>query len=291
MPAALPGIGFDENTTKATEFVDKNLWLKYPLDNSRLLRAFTIEAGLSEGMDPDVMVAKIAAYYQKNMPYTLNPGALKIGDDFVNDFLENKKKGYCAHFATTATLALRYMGVPARYVEGYAVSYENMINNSLMDITKKFSDYYDGYSEMGETAVIDVEVSDASAHAWVEIYDDEYGWKPVEVTPTAAEEDRSEFWSRFMNIFREGSDREYQEEAKRELGGRQNVDFFTLAGVKYVIYVLFALMATCIIIMLIKQISYRSRYMKASYNDKLIMEYARFLKKKRRKCIELRDGL
>ena len=31
-------------------------------------------------------------YYQKNIPYTLNPGGLKYNEDFVTNFLEVKRK-------------------------------------------------------------------------------------------------------------------------------------------------------------------------------------------------------
>ncbi len=37
-------------------------------------------------------------------------------------FLLENQRGYCMHFATAATLLLRTMGVPARYVEGYILS-------------------------------------------------------------------------------------------------------------------------------------------------------------------------
>lgn len=78
------------------------------------------------------------------------------GYDFVSYFLGVSKEGYCMHFASTATLMLRYLGVPARYVSGYLVD-----------------------TQKGKT----VDVPDYNAHAWVEIYLPNYGWYPVEVTP------------------------------------------------------------------------------------------------------------
>lgn len=61
------------------------------------------------------------------------------------------------HFASAATLMLRTLGIPARYVSGFTAELA-----------------------AGET----VEVPDSAAHAWVEIYLDGYGWYPVEVTPS-----------------------------------------------------------------------------------------------------------
>jgi len=280
-----------KNNKKIEGSIDKNKWLTYSLANSKTLKKFCDNVGLKQGMEADVMVGKISEYFQANYPYTLNPGGLERGKDFITDFLENKKKGYCVHFATTATLALRYMGVPARYVEGYAVSYENMLNNSLMDITKKFQEYYDGYSELEQTAVIDVKVSDASAHAWVEIYDDDYGWKVIEVTPSAQEEERSAFWSRFMNIFREDNGEDGQETTDLTIGQRETEDFITSDFVKGLIYILLTILIIFAIIKLKQLIAYKLKYYKAGINDKLIMEYSKYLKKKRRKYAELRTKM
>lgn len=77
------------------------------------------------------------------------------GEDYVACFLR-EGRGYCMHFATAATLMLRAMGVPARYVSGYVAD-----------------------TAAGKR----VDVPDSNAHAWVEIYVDGYGWHPVEVTP------------------------------------------------------------------------------------------------------------
>ena len=92
--------------------------------------------------------------------YTLSPGKLKSGEDFVNKFLLETNKGYCTHFASAGVLMFRSMGIPARYVSGYVVT--------------------DGVNDGGK---IVSEVRDDSAHAWVEIYISGLGWRPVEVTP------------------------------------------------------------------------------------------------------------
>lgn len=79
------------------------------------------------------------------------------GEDFVAYFLTESHSGYCMHFASAATLMLRTLGIPARYVSGFTAELA-----------------------AGET----VEVPDSAAHAWVEIYLEGYGWYPVEVTPS-----------------------------------------------------------------------------------------------------------
>ena len=70
--------------------------------------------------------------------------------------LQDTANGTTYQYATVAALALRYYGIPARYVEGYTV-------NAKAD---------------AETAV------DAkSAGAWVEVYQDGAGWLPLRLTP------------------------------------------------------------------------------------------------------------
>lgn len=80
------------------------------------------------------------------------------------------------------------MGIPARYVEGYAIDYDQILSGELVD-GADYADYYDGYSEIGETAYVKVDVTDADAHAWVEVYDPVIGWYPVDVTPSSSDDE------------------------------------------------------------------------------------------------------
>ena len=160
----------DKTDVKIENQIDLSPFLRYSEDNEEALANFCKKAGVNEKMEPDKIVAKIATYYQKKYPYTLNPGITPMKKDFVNYFLEEHNKGYCVHFATAATLALRYLGIPAKYVQGYAIQYDDILRGTLLQ-DEKYEDYYEGYNELGETGVVEVEVTDASAHAWVEIYD------------------------------------------------------------------------------------------------------------------------
>lgn len=101
----------------------------------------------------------IAAYLDSLAEYNPNTSATPEGEDFVSYFLTESREGYCMHFASAATLMLRYMNIPARYVTGY-----------VADVPSSGK----------------VNVPDSAAHAWVEIYLEGYGWEPVEVTPAYA---------------------------------------------------------------------------------------------------------
>ena len=104
----------------------------------------------------------VAEYLRREGTYSLELDKLPSGEDAVEYFLENDMEGFCEHFASAGTLLLRELGVPARYVGGYIVKQS--------DIAKED----DGY---------EATVMDSAAHAWTEIYLENYGWVPIEMTP------------------------------------------------------------------------------------------------------------
>lgn len=106
------------------------------------------------------IVDKVVNIVKNSADYTLSPGLTPEDQDFIDYFLNVNKRGYCVHFATTATMMLRALNIPARYVEGYSLNRQ---------------DFTDG------TAL----VRDNQAHAWVEVYFQNFGWIPFDVTPAA----------------------------------------------------------------------------------------------------------
>ena len=70
--------------------------------------------------------------------------------------LTDTADGTTYQYATVAALALRYYGIPARYVEGYTV-------------------------KAAENEPVNVDAS--AAGAWVEVYQDGIGWLPLALTP------------------------------------------------------------------------------------------------------------
>lgn len=178
------------------------LYLEVPQKNQAVIAKECDKIGLTQEMTENQIVERVKNYFEEEIPYTLRPGATPKNSDFVNYFLTKNRKGYCAHFASAATLIFRQMGIPARYVEGYAFSYENVLA-SEENQSKRYQDYYTGYNELGETMVMDVEVTDAMAHAWVEYYVEGFGWKIADVTPGGSEDTGLEdFWSAFTGFLR-----------------------------------------------------------------------------------------
>lgn len=156
-------------------------------------------AGLSG--TPEQIAAQIFRYFSTEFSYTLRPGFYFGGMDYISYFLERNKKGFCTHFASAGTMLFRSMGIPARYVEGYVFTYTDVVTDGEILENEAYEDYYDGYSPLGETALVEVEVPDAQAHAWVEIYLPDRGWTLVDVTPAASldEEETESFWDAILS--------------------------------------------------------------------------------------------
>lgn len=104
----------------------------------------------------------------ENLEYDEEVSTLNGKNDFLQYTMEQSKSGYSVHYATAATLMLRYFGVPARYVEGYYIS------------SDEASEYLPGES---------IALDEAHAHAWTEYYLDGVGWIPFEVTPGYIDEE------------------------------------------------------------------------------------------------------
>ncbi len=122
------------------------------------------EGGDKHGYMPYVHFVK--KFLSSRCEYSLSPGKTDDDEDFIMDFLYNKKKGYCTHFASAGVMLFRMLGIPARYCEGYFV----------VPTESQQKDYENNKS-------VTIEVTDRYAHAWVEIYIQGYGWMPIEVTP------------------------------------------------------------------------------------------------------------
>jgi hypothetical protein len=110
--------------------------------------------------DADTTYDKLKAIetYLLTYEYKLKPGRLPEGEDFVDYFLFENKKGYCTSFATSMAILARCIGIPTRYVEGYVV-------------------------DSGDRKGNNYEVRNRKAHSWAEAYIEGVGWISFEATP------------------------------------------------------------------------------------------------------------
>lgn len=101
--------------------------------------------------------------------YTLQPGRTPHNTDATLYFLNESHKGYCVHFASAATLILRNLGIPARYVEGYIIPPTTVAKGTYDSSTNQYT--------------FSVPVS--NAHAWTEYYISGKGWTILDATPSS----------------------------------------------------------------------------------------------------------
>lgn len=115
-----------------------------------------------DGITYEQAISEVKSFLKETTNYNEKVTSPEENVDVLVDFLENKKEGFAPHYATTATLLFRFLGIPSRYVEGYLITPKD-----VRDV------------EPYEKIVL----PNSNAHAWTEIYIDRLGWIPIEVTP------------------------------------------------------------------------------------------------------------
>lgn len=145
------------------------LYLRLPQNISDRLKKLVEELAKSKNNPYDKAKA-IEEYLRKNYSYTLNPGKIPEGKDFIDYFLFEGKEGYCTYYASTMAVMLRLAGIPSRYVEGFLVKSEGQG-------TKIYN------------------ILDKNAHAWVEAYFGEFGWVTFEPTPAYEQVEPWKSWA------------------------------------------------------------------------------------------------
>ena len=136
---------------------------QYLKEQNNLLERY--QAGTANSND---IIQAMRTYITKDTSYSLSPGKTPSDKDSVEYFLKENKKGYCTYYATAAAVLLRSVGIPTRYVEGMYVSKEELKDCSPDK---------------------EIKIPDEDAHAWIEVFDEKYGFVTVEVTPGRGEED------------------------------------------------------------------------------------------------------
>ena len=128
-------------------------YLDVPSSIRQSLYDYAVSCGMY-GNDDIATIYLVANYFLNFGTYDLYYPDVPDGEDLVLYFLSDGR-GICRHYASAATLVLRTLGVPARYVSGYAAS---VARNEWTELTSE------------------------DAHAWVEVYLSGMGWVKLEVT-------------------------------------------------------------------------------------------------------------
>ncbi|MEL3923508.1 DUF3488 and transglutaminase-like domain-containing protein [Aeromonas enteropelogenes] len=135
--------------------------LQLPVAGNPRARAFALDLR-EQYPERDAMVAALLATFRREpYAYTLTPPPL--GDDGVDEFLFDTRRGFCGHYAMATAFVLRSAGVPARLVTGYLGGEWNPSGNYLA-------------------------VHQFDAHAWVEYLDKGGRWRRIDPTAVVAPE-------------------------------------------------------------------------------------------------------
>jgi hypothetical protein len=126
-----------------------------------------LAASIAEpGAPPRRRIARTIDAVRAHASYSLDPGPFH-GRQPVAEFLFEKRRGWCEHFASATATLLRLQGIPTRYVTGWAVREDARVGDHFV-------------------------VRARDAHAWVEAWvDDDPArpgrgrWLEVDATPTA----------------------------------------------------------------------------------------------------------
>ena len=111
--------------------------------------------------DAGYVAAVLDMFRRQNFFYTLTPP--ELGQDSVDEFLFDTKRGFCGHYASAFAVLARAAGIPTRVVTGYQ------------------GGTFNGYADYWI-------VRQSDAHAWDEIWVDGRGWLRVDPTSAIAPE-------------------------------------------------------------------------------------------------------
>ena len=111
--------------------------------------------------DRDLVDAALYYFRAERFTYTLEPGT--YGPDALHEFLFDRRKGFCEHYAAAFASLMRVAGIPSRVVIGYHGGEYNALGKYVM-------------------------VRQSEAHAWCEVWIKEEGWRRIDPTEMIAPE-------------------------------------------------------------------------------------------------------
>lgn len=120
-------------------------------------RVIDLAEAVTEGKRTPYEKMKALESFLSQYPYTLTPGPVPQGADFVDYFLFEAKTGYCTYYATALAVMGRCVGIPTRYAEGFMLP-------------------------SGQSSEGGIQVTNAQAHAWCDAFFTISGWYTFEAT-------------------------------------------------------------------------------------------------------------
>ena len=149
------------NESHYNKYVYDSFTFLSPRDKAAIEQVLGPDTETNQHLGYKEAIEKVKKFMDQEMTYTdkLSKATVKRSASQENDsavsMVLKSKEGFDVQYATLATAMFRYLGIPARYVEGYLVKAEDI---------------------KGNKAVVDQK----NAHSWTEIYVDGVGFVPVE---------------------------------------------------------------------------------------------------------------
>lgn len=122
-----------------------------------------VEQWKLEHSDPRALVDAALYYFRRErFTYTLNPGTYRDATG-MDEFLFERRQGFCEHYAATFATLMRLAGIPSRVVIGY---------------------HGGEFNALGKYVI----VRQSDAHAWCEVWIKDSGWQRIDPTDMIAPE-------------------------------------------------------------------------------------------------------
>ena len=230
------------------------------IPNSVPERVYKLAEEITKDQDNDYDKAQAIITYLKQsgeFKYTKKTSGMPQESEAVDHFLFETRQGYCKHFATSAVILCRCAGIPSRYVEGAYVTY--------------------GISGREDTYILGKD-----AHAWAQVYLENYGW--LDMDPTPGYGPKSSFKvavrSKITPAVEEKKDIKTEEEDKNH--GRKEKDWAQTVAALTMILLLSALLIAAISFLLIWLNRYRYRHSSDREKMEICMRKIFSIRKKRK---------
>lgn len=135
--------------------------LALPPTISTAVRALAASWTANATSGREIVNAALRHFRNERFTYTLEPGT--YGEDGLDEFLFQRRAGFCEHYAATFATLMRAAGLPARIVVGYHGGQYNTVGHYVI-------------------------VRQYHAHAWCEVFLQGSGWVRIDPTDAIAPE-------------------------------------------------------------------------------------------------------
>lgn len=132
-----------------------------PHEPSEKIKQLVTQLHGFDGNHQDFILALLSHFRTQDFHYTLTPPLME--ENPIDSFLFTTRRGFCSHYASAFVYLMRVAHIPARVVTGYQGGKFNAVGNFL-------------------------EIQQAHAHAWAEVWLENYGWTRVDPTAAVAPE-------------------------------------------------------------------------------------------------------